>query len=507
MAAFSLTPALSGAHAALQPDAPLTPDFAQTWLAARVMAATQGHGVGAMLNQGQRNFETARELLIIQQSSHSDLHKAVALAKVGARWQAASLDLSWVQPAPLAGFAQPSAALKALAAREGIVLDSGQLAQLEVWDTWPQPLTSALARFVDAFLVFDAATSAAYLHPDVVALEAWLERVGNDPAPTPNDARVPVSVVPSAGPLLQDLGVDLAPVFSSRNQLLDAARGVADAWEATPPPALQRTSPLDMCPLFALDLAGVDSFYATDCILILDAGGHDTYYNNAGGSNLAGASCPDVQVGHAAALVDLGSGNDLYGNPVAPRYCGVNGGGYLGAGFLLDGGGADIYVAAGAGTNGGGTIGGTGFLLDVGGDDQYWGGGGATNGGGGPGAGFLLDLAGNDAYGASSGGTNGGGRFGVGFLFDGGGNDKYDAGSLGTNGGAETAGKGFLMDIGGDDRYGAGNQGANGSGDGGLGFLLDTSGLDSYFDGDDGSGIDRTVVPKGLVGAQVDAPG
>ena len=96
-----------------------------------------------------------------------------------------------------------------------------------------------------------------------------------------------------------------------------------------------------------------------------------------------------------------------------------------------------------------------------------------------------------------------------------GGNDSYFAGAGGVNGGS-WVGSGFLFDGGGDDNYVADQDGANGQADPVLGcfvgclynhaagLLLDKGGRDNYADNAGGTGADRTVVPKGLVGAQVD---
>jgi hypothetical protein len=67
---------------------------------------------------------------------------------------------------------------------------------------------------------------------------------------------------------------------------------------------------------------------------------------------------------------------------------------------------------------------------------------------------------------------------------------------------------GFLLDEAGDDTYNADDAGTNGGGNGGVGFLLDAAGTDRYEDPlvPGGSCQDCTLVPKGLVGAQVDRP-
>jgi hypothetical protein len=99
----------------------------------------------------------------------------------------------------------------------------------------------------------------------------------------------------------------------------------------------------------------------------------------------------------------------------------------------------------------------------------------------------------------------------AGFLYDDGtGNDTYSAGDDGTNGGS--FGSGFLLDTGAQDHYTAGPsgtaiKGVNGGGDGGHGLLLDVDKTqlgDTYLDAQGGTGTDKTVALKGLVGSQLD---
>src|SRR5207244_2251698 len=89
--------------------------------------------------------------------------------------------------------------------------------------------------------------------------------------------------------------------------------------------------------------------------------------NNAGGSGIVGPGCTlATNSAGAAAVIDL-AGNDHY---VSGRRCGINGGGFGGAGFLLDAAGSDTYTAGDGATNGAG-IQGAGVLLDLGGTDHY----------------------------------------------------------------------------------------------------------------------------------------
>ncbi|HEX2021119.1 MAG TPA: hypothetical protein VHH36_00275 [Candidatus Thermoplasmatota archaeon] len=445
-----------------------------------------------LLAQQALNLRTAQALLdALARPPADDLARAVALAKIASRHQAETLGLAW-EPVEVVHHDSPSAALLALAKGAGVAPTDAQIAQLRALDDLDPALRDALTRVVDAFLAFDDAAA----------------------------------------------GADLAPILPARNELLDAVVALRDALRETPRPA-SAASTIDMCPAFAIDLAGTaDAYQGDHCTLIVDAGGDDRYRNNAGGAG--GNDCPSLLGPRlewtAAAVVDLGDGIDEYGDPANPQ-CGANGGCFGGgAGFLLDGGGGDVYDTDSFGTNGGGYGGCAGFLLDVGGDDTYdagsWatnGGGSAgglgalldlggddnyvaggigTHGGGAAGAGFLLDAGGHDVYVALDEGTNGGANLGSGFLLDALGNDEYVAGVMGTNGGAWAGGKGFLLDARGTDAY----AGTNGSVDlASVGLLFDGGGMgDSYqsSDGDMPSGTDQTISldPSIGLGVQVDVP-
>lgn len=294
--------------------------------------------------------------------------------------------------------------------------------------------------------------------------------------------------------------------------------------------------------------------------VLIDEGGSDLYDGHDYANGAGGATAPFI--GGFGFLVDWGGGDDRYegheyvnagtfyaestgflfdgggDDEYVGEEEGVNGGGKGGEGILIDASGDDRYLAEGhRGINGGGMWGntfvlnpfggegppGAGFLYDGGGDDLYSAGDFAVNGGAAfGGSGFLYDNGGDDAYLAGSHGANGGGSAGAGFLYDANGSDRYDAGSRGANGGGYL-GVGRLVDRAGDDVYVAVDDGANGQGGGtvdvwipptapeptpvpvpGAGLLLDEGGRDEYEDLAGGTGIDRTVVPKGTVGAQID---
>jgi hypothetical protein len=254
---------------------------------------------------------------------------------------------------------------------------------------------------------------------------------------------------------------------------------------------------------FLLDAAGSDSYHAgawatgaTDLGTgtLVDLAGHDSYQVDqaANGGAVFGAS-----------LLYDAAGADVYAAPEASVTNAVaNGGGVSGQGALVDAAGNDHYIAGNG--NGGGGVG-SGFLLDVGGDDRYDdSAGGGTNGGSFAGSGLLVDLRGNDTFQTEDGGTNGGGELGAGALVNIGGDDAYRAGSTATNGGGSFGGLGLLLDDRGEDRYEAGNSDVNGGASLAQGLLLDARGHDRYEDREGGTGTNKTVAPKGQVGAQVD---
>lgn len=216
-------------------------------------------------------------------------------------------------------------------------------------------------------------------------------------------------------------------------------------------------------PLGRVLIAGPgDHVHQRDVEFLVEFGGDDVYRNNAG------ACGPGL--GAAALCVDLG-GHDRY---EAPGRKFVQGFGFLGAGFLVDLQGNDVYVARHF-AQGAGILG-VGALWDAGGDDRY--------------------VA--HAF------CQGAGAFGAGILLDSAGEDFYDGATL-CQGGATTLGIGVLSDLAGDDRYhlnvgpgkdALGNLPGYGQGGalsfrhmpwrgtatpyGGIGLLLDAAGNDRY---------------------------
>ncbi len=396
--------------------------------------------------------------------------EAIELGQLVGQHQASTLsaDLALEQPVP--EHASPSDAAIALAKLHGAELSADQREELQALDILDEPLRTELTDTIDAFLAFYLAADSAY---------------------------------GSSTPL-----GDHGDVFAARNLLLDA---VADLHAALDAPGSSTTSSqTTVAPFLAVDLDGLDSTYTEDIVLVIDAGGNDTYHNNAGGNHRAFSP--------AAALVDLGNGADGYGNPDNLRLSGVNGGGAEGAGFLVDAGGNDTYHASYTGVNGGGWRG-SGFLLDHAGND--------TSG--------TLDDDGNlvTSWGANGGGGGAFGAGGAGTLVDVAGDDDYRAYNRGVNGGGNDASSGLLVDLAGDDNYTANAAGTNG-GVGmtskyslpvysnsvpdvpvSQGLLFDANGTDRYEDDhierETPDGIrevyDKTYVPKGhgIGGAQMDS--
>ena len=401
--------------------------------------------------------------------------EAIELGELVGEHQAATLGTATELDLDLATLTpeheSPSAAARTLVERHDAQATNAQLDQLDQLDKLDDPVRTELTDTIDAFLTFHAAAQGL-----------------SQPTPGALDG-----------------------VFAARNGLLDEVADLDAALAAS-----QETPPtIHNPPFLSVDLDGEDNNYTEDTVLIIDAGGNDTYENNAGGTeNWPGTTVnPRLGFSPAAALVDLGEGQDSYGADAASL--GVAGGVYgQAAGFLVDAGGDDIYNAHSVGVNGG-TWGrgpyGCFFILGIGCEDYDLGA-----------SGFLLDASGDDTHPSGGGlGVNGGGIGGSGTLLDVAGDDTYESGDGGTNGGGAGPGAGLLADLAGDDSYtaedgsvngGAGDTSANdypASSIGDLpvsqGLLFDAAGTDTYQDNEGGTGTDKTVVPKGdSAGAQLD---
>lgn len=189
-----------------------------------------------------------------------------------------------------------------------------------------------------------------------------------------------------------------------------------------------------------------DDRFVTDAALVLDAGGADTYENNAGGTTAS----PFIPI---AIVLDRGNGDDHYYPAVSDGFASsprpTIAAGVLGVGMILDEGGFDHYCGLGL-SMGAGRFGG-GMLLDRGdGWDRYESfhpTGGST---------LCPNQQAGSSYGYSPG---------------------YDIAS------ALRGGFGFVIDEGGDDVHIQHGEGAMGYGlDLGTGLLVDRSGNDSYED-------------------------
>lgn len=537
------------------------------------------------LEQQHRNLDTAEKLIALAKADHEvELQYAVDLAGSATEHQARALglDLSVIDT-ETPHHDSPSEALAALVEQLGGTMDAGDLERVRTLDDLAEPTRTALTQFVDAFAAFSTASELAYADADLAALASLVDDAQE--VATTLSQGIPGSGSPpdvAIDDLLATAGIDIGPVLAARDALTEAVAELAGALGESPSSSQQTAAaPIQVGNIFSIDLGlSTTNTYSEDFILLLDAGGNDTYNNNAGGnivrvtgSTVERCAVPGLEtapIWRAAAAIDFG-GNDLYTSGLS---CGVNGGGYGGTGFLADFGGSDTYTAGTGGTNGGGSLAGTGFLLDAGltrdvytgdnggtfigvagtlidaaGNDSYAGLNG-TSGLGGPaflydglgddtytgpngasfaGSGFLADTAGSDTYTGNNGSTlvgtgfvfdagvsndrfthpslslmNGSGIGGVGMLIDSAGNDTYSGTNGAVNGGAE-AGVGILIDGTGDDSYTAGSGNVNGGADLGLGLLFDGQGRDVYSDNEGGSGVDKRVIPKGTVGAQVDS--
>lgn len=447
---------------------------------ARLLDGATDAPTATRVAQARANIATAGSIIDTLDAGGDPLRMGVEVAKRVTAAQAAALDVTLPAHVGSATLDSPAAAAATLMARHGVRADATQRAALAELDSLTEPLRGALTRVIDAFLAFEVATEVAFAAgPDAASLLA--------DGPAGPDA-------------LTRAGVDLGGVFAARTRLLDAVSALRDALTT----AARTKSTLGACPAVAVDLAGVDDVYDTDCALVIDAHGDDLYRNNAGGGRgaaMADGLCGAASIIAAAAVVDV-NGDDEY---VSGRSCGVNGGGALGAGMLVDIVGNDRYTAAGSGTNGGGALG-AGLLVDVAGADTYTAEHLGTNGGGFSGSGLLVDVVGADTYLAGGNGTNGGGYGGHGTLIDAEGDDYRDA-TTGANGGANIGGIGLLLDNSGRDVNNAYLFAGNGAGSLGVGLLVDSRGTGDVYGITDTATYaqDETIVPKQLVGAQVDA--
>lgn len=441
---------------------------------------------------------------------------------------------------PGAPLAAPTldAALGALFQAHGTNPTPDEAAALAELGALPAPVQAALALVLDAAARAQLAARAAFA--DLSAEDA-AALAGADAAADPDRLLGAALRVDRLGMLGAQEG--LARAVLQALPVLEAHALPMALLEEPWPDTAAPTGPgprITVSNVLAMDLAGQDNHYGQDYAVVIDLVGRDVYRNQAGGSGRTGADLGSLDhalgtLGNAGVLVDLFGDDQYLGYATPAPSAGVNGGGYLGSGFLFDLAGADTYAGAlrnrgamnggasfggvgllwdtsgpdgydgrlgmGGALNGGGAFGGVGLLRDEEGDDAYRGalekrlpgpdgGEGAVNGGGQfLGVGMLLDELGDDVREgtAERGAFNGGGWGGAGFLFDGGGSDRYGGfGRAGAavNGCGGSQGAGTLVDRAGDDVYAAvlnaAGSCANGAGNLGRGALLDGAGHDRY---------------------------
>lgn len=483
--------------------------------AAVAVAARSAHTpagpLAETLSHEATKLEVASSIVAAAESDSDSLSLAVSAVRAVTRLQGEYLGASF--PAPSPREADPASAALMLAERHNVDLTPDQRGRVLALDGLPDQLRSAVGSVLAAYMAFDELTREAYAGVDPARLDevvrATNELRPDDVAQDPDrrdwlHPSEPEQAGPSGTPVerFAELGIDLGPAMAARGLLLDAVVSLREA-ASTRQAGAAAVPPIDLCPALTINLEISDDVYSQDCFLLVDAGGNDVYYNNAGGNGVNAPVLPCRSLPGlfgAAALVDL-EGDDRYDG--GSRNCGQGGGGYLGSGFLVDlgDGDSDVYAYGDYGTSGGGYLG-SGLLLDAGGSaNQIRGGSVATNGGGFHGGGFLYDGASSNQHIAGNSGTNGGGSWlGIGAdISTGTVYSSYSAGDLGTNGGG-CQGSGLLINLGDDDGGGitGGRRGTNGGGRGdfcvytrttpGSGLLVASQYGNQVVSGDNGYG-------------------
>jgi hypothetical protein len=263
---------------------------------------------------------------------------------------------------------------------------------------------------------------------------------------------------PGAAPSARERALD---ANVDKTTLLAAAIALDDTLEGVVMPQLQAAAQSGAWPpvvvadpigLLRLGTTHDDPPETLNRMIQIDAGGNDTYDNNAGG---AGTLCftrvpPETIQFPVAISVDMG-GNDTYVN----TKCDAQGGSDFGIGILLDYGGDDKYVCGGLCQ--GATFEGVALLRDLAGDDTYQSNHGFACGAAGSadgGVGILRDDGGNDSYDILCSALGYGKAEGsVGLLWDRSGTDAYIASyglPFASFGYGELGGEGWLVDEGPD---------------------------------------------------------
>jgi plastocyanin len=373
-------------------------------------------------------------------------------------------------------------------------------------------LTGRLALLLGQLRACQAITDRLIAHLPAPPAEMWARNIDPGPIPEAPELRACAAKVEAGGLELEHF-LKGAPAYGSR---------------------------LEEWPILRVDPIGTEDVVGPDFILDVDAGGNDTYLDNAGGNLIdvraeprglaKGCSNPayDLAAGRCviaeSLLVDV-AGNDTYGQMEAPeqgvdalctndllvRRVVTGGAGAWGVGVLIDGGGDDTYMAKSV-SLGAGHFGGTGILLDEGGNDHYTAIRLAEGFGTLGGTGILHDRGGNDTYtyylprpkypGAADHSPGAGGALDTGGNCDGVSRWNLGSGFLG--------GVGIIVDDAGNDTYEAAaptqhepgasgiirETGSMGFGDGaGFGIFLDNGGQDSYT-GMPGRADGATVAPS-----------
>ncbi len=401
------------------------------------------------LEAQQTNIDNARDALeLINDEDLEPFEQSIRLAQLGILWQAQNLDVPTDETVDAPEHASPSDAIDALLERHDATMTPEQKDAARSLDE--SAASDELASLLDALIGLETAAEqlADVLPESTTTLEQeaeildLVERVENGEITSHEQMMEAVDAPESTERATAPS--ELGPVLVQRAIVLDAALDLHKALEGT-----EDTHPetFDEEGLLRIDLTEEDSHYEDNYQYIVEAGGANTYHNNAGGTNLATGSCGDEgEDVTTAALIDLGTQDKEFSDPDDYYYCGANGGGVgalahgsVGVGLLVTAGGDNTYhgsVGANGGGYGGG--GGVGIGLAVDGDGQNYLYGGSLGGNGGAANGYFEDIG-----------------IGVGLLVLGGGADEVDGFSIGTNGGAVEWGfgnaHGGLISTGGDD--------------------------------------------------------
>ncbi len=320
---------------------------------------------------------------------------------------------------------------------------------------------------------------------DLADARSWIDLAFRN---VPRDDRIAVWRVLDLGAIQRDglrydPAVDDVMAALDRESLLygamkatvatEALRARLRAWQGEAPreaQAIERYEQLTPLGRVVIAGTGADEHGCSDCLLLIDLGGDDTYAMPVGAP-------PDPDLPLSVAL-DM-AGHDHY--QPAPFGLPTQGAGVLGVGVLWDAAGHDIYRADGPLAQGAAQIG-VGLLFDEGGNDHYQA---STSAQGAAffGIGMLADADGGDRYECHGECQGFGGSGGAGVLADGRGDDQYTAGRPSGDVGRSGDDAGLGPDPTSAQGAGRGRRGDGGDGHswaGGLGLLLDLAGEDRY---------------------------